>query len=84
VQCGIYVYAPEVYPTRIRATGAGAASAITRIASVIGPLVIGTLLTYLRVEAVFGYFALVSLLGAIVIGAFAIETRGRKLDEIAA
>jgi MFS transporter, putative metabolite:H+ symporter len=84
VQCGIYVYAPEVYPTRIRATGAGAASAITRIASVIGPLVIGTLLTYLRVEAVFGYFALVSLLGAIVIGVYAIETRGRKLDEIAA
>ncbi|WP_310631352.1 MFS transporter [Paraburkholderia sp.] len=84
VQCGIYVYAPEVYPTRIRATGAGAASAITRIASVIGPLVIGALLTYLRVEAVFGYFALVSLLGAMVVGVFALETRGRKLDEIAA
>lgn len=31
VQCGVYVYAPEVYPTRIRASGAGAASAITPV-----------------------------------------------------
>lgn len=83
VQCGIYVYAPEVYPTRIRATGAGAASAITRLASVVGPVVIGALLTWWRVEAVFAYFAIVSLLGAVVIGAFALETRGRMLDEIA-
>ncbi|GJH33703.1 MFS transporter [Paraburkholderia hospita] len=83
VQCGIYVYAPEVYPTRIRARGAGAASAVTRVSSVIGPMIIGALLTYLNVEAVFGYFAFVSLAGAIVIGTFAMETRGRTLDEIA-
>jgi MFS transporter, putative metabolite:H+ symporter len=83
VQCGIYVYAPEVYPTRIRARGAGAASAVTRLASVLGPVVIGALLTYLKVEAVFGYFACVSLVGAIVIGAFAMETGRRTLDEIA-
>ncbi|WP_188130923.1 MFS transporter [Paraburkholderia panacisoli] len=82
VQCGVYVYAPEVYPTRIRASGAGAASAITRVSSVIGPVIIGALLTYLSVEAVFGYFAIVSLLGSIVIGAFALETGGRTLDEI--
>ena len=84
VQCGVYVYAPEVYPTRIRARGAGAASAITRLSSVIGPIIIGALLTYLHVEAVFGYFAVVSLLGAIVVGAFALETGGRTLDEISA
>lgn len=84
VQCGIYVYAPEVYPTRIRASGAGAASAITRLASVVGPVIIGALLTYLNVEAVFGYFAFVSLLGSIVIAAFALETGGRPLDEISA
>jgi putative MFS transporter len=83
VQCGIYVYAPEVYPTRIRARGAGAASAVTRMSSVIGPMIIGALLTYLSVEAVFGYFAFVSLAGSIVIGAFAMETGGRTLDEIA-
>lgn len=83
VQCGIYVYAPEVYPTRVRARGAGAASAVTRVSSVIGPMIIGALLTYMSVEAVFGYFAFVSLAGAIVIAAFAMETRGRTLDEIA-
>ncbi|MGF6571976.1 putative MFS transporter [Paraburkholderia sp. GAS333] len=83
VQCGVYVYAPEVYPTRIRASGAGAASAITRLASVVGPVIIGALLTYLNVEAVFGYFGIVSLFGAVVMGAFALETGGRTLDEIA-
>jgi MFS transporter, putative metabolite:H+ symporter len=83
VQCGVYVYAPEVYPTRIRASGAGAASAITRLASVVGPVIIGALLTYLHVEAVFGYFGFVSLLGALVMAAFALETGGRTLDEIA-
>jgi putative MFS transporter len=84
VQCGVYVYAPEVYPTRIRASGAGAASAITRVSSVVGPIIIGGLLTYLNVEAVFGYFAVVSLAGSMVVGAFALETGGRMLDEIAA
>jgi len=82
VQCGVYVYAPEVYPTRMRASGAGAASAITRLSSVVGPVIIGGLLTYLSVEAVFGYFAIVSVLGSIVVGAFAMETGGRMLDEI--
>jgi putative MFS transporter len=82
LQCGVYVYAPEVYPTRIRASSAGAASAITRLSSVVGPVIIGGLLTYLSVEAVFGYFAIVSVLGSIVVGAFAMETGGRMLDEI--
>ncbi|WP_144108202.1 MFS transporter [Paraburkholderia sp. BCC1886] len=82
VQCGVYVYAPEVYPTRIRARGAGAASALTRISSVVGPVIIGALLTYLDVEAVFGYFACVSMLGAVVLAVFALETVGRTLDEI--
>lgn len=84
VQCGVYVYAPEVYPTSIRARGAGAASAWTRIASVVGPVIIGGLLTHSSIEAVFGYFAVVSLVGAFVITWFAPETVGRTLDDISA
>jgi putative MFS transporter len=41
VQCGFYVYAPEAYPTPIRASGAGAATSITRVSSVIGLVIIG-------------------------------------------
>lgn len=84
VQCGIFVYAPEVYPTRVRARGAGAAAALTRLSSVAGPLVIGTLLTYFHIEAVFGYLAAVAVTGALVFGLFGIETRGKTLDEISA
>ncbi|MGY6119544.1 MFS transporter [Paraburkholderia strydomiana] len=84
VQCGIFVYAPEVYPTRVRARGAGAAAAFTRLSSVAGPLVIGALLTYFHVEAVFGYLAAVAVVGAVIFALFGIETRGKTLDEISA
>jgi MFS transporter, putative metabolite:H+ symporter len=34
----LYAYTPELYPTRARATGAGCASAIGRVGSLIGPM----------------------------------------------
>src|SRR6476469_8407654 len=40
----LYAYTPELYPTRARATGAGCASAIGRVGSLIGPYVIGIIL----------------------------------------
>ena len=40
----LYAYTPELYPTRIRATGTGFASAVGRIGSLIGPYVIGIIL----------------------------------------
>ena len=38
----VYTYTPELYPTRIRGTGAGWAAAFGRAAGVIAPLVVGT------------------------------------------
>jgi putative MFS transporter len=40
----LYAYTPELYPTRARATGAGCASAIGRVGSLIGPYLIGVIL----------------------------------------
>ncbi|MGY3601661.1 putative MFS transporter [Bradyrhizobium sp. USDA 4341] len=40
----LYAYTPELYPTHVRATGTGFASAIGRIGSLIGPYVIGVIL----------------------------------------
>jgi len=89
VQCGIFVYAPEMYPTRARAraTGAGAASAVLRLSSVVGPLIIGSLLTYSSIGVVFLYLAvvaLVALVGCVVIAFFGQETKGVRLDDLAA
>src|SRR5581483_8982498 len=37
----IYLYTPEIYPTRLRAAGCGAASAWLRIASMVAPPLVG-------------------------------------------
>ena len=40
----VYTYTPELYPTHIRATGAGSATAFGRLGGVIAPLLVGMLL----------------------------------------
>jgi putative MFS transporter len=80
---GIYLYAPEIYPTRMRALGTGCATAWMRIASIVGPLVVGFLLSRTGVSTVFMFFALAAAAGAFVTGLLVIETRGRRLEDIA-
>lgn len=81
---GIYVYAPEIYPTRMRALGTGVATAWMRVASIVGPLIVGLLLSDIGLPGVFGFFAGASLVGAATVAAFFVETRGRRLEELAA
>jgi putative MFS transporter len=81
---GIYVYTPEIYPTRMRAIGTATATAWYRLASIIIPILVGLLLGRAGVSAVYLLFGGLALLGAIVVAAFAIETRGRSLEEISA
>jgi MFS transporter, putative metabolite:H+ symporter len=80
---GIYVYAPELYPTRMRALGAGVASSWLRIASVVGPTVVGLVLAGGSIGSVFLIFGLAALLGGLVVLLFATETRMLQLEEIA-
>lgn len=80
---GIYVYAPEIYPTRLRATGAGAASAWLRIGSIFGPIAVGALLTHSTINSVFLLFGAAAVVGAIAVWTLGLETKGKALDEIA-
>jgi putative MFS transporter len=78
----LYAYTPELYPTAVRATGTGFASAVGRIGSLIGPYVIGVILPAAGQGGVFALGA-----GAFVIAALAVltlgeETRGRTLESI--
>ncbi|MCI1219208.1 MAG: MFS transporter [Bifidobacterium sp.] len=41
----LYAVTPEIYPTRLRAAGSGAAAAVGRIAAIIAPLLVPWLLT---------------------------------------
>jgi putative MFS transporter len=79
---GVYVYIPETYPTRMRALGTGTASSFLRIASIVGPTIVGFTLSYSNVGVVYLMFGGVSLIGALVIILFGIETRGKILEEL--
>jgi MFS transporter, putative metabolite:H+ symporter len=78
----LYLYTPEVYPTRMRAIGTGFATAWLRIASAVGPALVGTLVGHGGIASVFLVFAAISLLGAFA-ATHMIETRGRPLEAIA-
>jgi putative MFS transporter len=79
----LYLYTPEIYPTRMRAIGTGLATSWLRLTSAIGPPLVGLMVGAQGVGSVFIMFAIVSVVGAVVATRM-IETRGRKLEEIAA
>lgn len=75
---GIYIYGPELYPTHLRALGTAVASAWVRVATIIGPTLIGLMLTYRSVQAVFACLAAVAATGAIAMLALGRETRTKE------
>lgn len=78
----LYLYTPEIYPTRMRAIGTGAASCWLRLASAAGPLLVGYLVLASGPGAVFLMFAAAAVIG-VVAATFALETRNRRLEDIA-
>ncbi len=77
----VYLYTTEIYPTRLRSLGTGAASAWLRVASAAGPAIVGFALTGYGVSGVFLLFGMISLAGAAV-SFGTVETRERALEEI--
>jgi MFS transporter, putative metabolite:H+ symporter len=63
INIGVYLYTPELYPTRVRALGVGAATAWLRFASMIGPTVVGMMLAG-GLPSVFTTFAIVAAIAA--------------------
>jgi putative MFS transporter len=80
INIGVYLYTPELYPTRSRALGVATATAWLRFASMIGPTVVGMMLAG-GLPSVFVTFAAVAAVAAVITGLFAIETKGRVLEE---
>jgi putative MFS transporter len=79
----LYLYTPEIYPTRMRALGAGSAASWIRVASALSQLFVGYLLTAAGVGAVYLAFAVAAIIGAVA-ATFMLETSNRRLEEIAA
>jgi putative MFS transporter len=81
---GVYAYTPEVFPTQVRATGSGLASAIGRIGGITAPILVGFIYPTAGFAGVFGMTTAVLLLGAAAVTFMGIPTRGRSLEDIAA
>jgi putative MFS transporter len=78
----LYLYTSELYPTRVRALGTSTGTAWLRVASIIGPWVVGTTLAKGGLGDVFVVFGVAALVSSIVFALFATETKRRVLEEI--
>ncbi|MFN2519644.1 MAG: MFS transporter [Candidatus Limnocylindria bacterium] len=79
----MYTYSPELYPTSIRATGAGAAAAFGRLGAIAGPAAAPIAAAAYGQPTVFAIFTAILVVTAVVVFGLAEETRGRSLEEIA-
>lgn len=82
VTFSLYLYSAELYPTRLRALGTGLGSAWLRLGSATGPLVVGLTVSNVGAHYVFGIFAVILIITGCVTALFAVETKGRILEEL--
>jgi putative MFS transporter len=76
----LYAVTPEVYPTDLRATGAGSAAAFGRIASVVAPLLVPLLRSTTGLTGLFIVFAVAFAVAAVAALGLP-EWRGRALED---
>jgi MFS transporter, putative metabolite:H+ symporter len=80
---GVYLYTPELYPTRMRTWATATGSSMNRVASFIAPSITGFILArFDSVALVFAMMACVALWGAFVMWVFGEETKRRVLEEL--
>ncbi|WP_109477182.1 MFS transporter [Paraburkholderia sp. C35] len=80
---GVYAYTSEIFPTAIRTTGSGTASAIGRIGAIASPIVVGYIFPVVGFAGVFAVTTAVLVAGAIAVLLFGPKTKGVSLEAIA-
>ncbi|MEK0101057.1 MFS transporter [Streptomyces sp. A475] len=82
INAGLYLYSPELYPTRNRAKGAAFGGLWNRLGVILGPVTVGAIIGGGgSLTLVFAQLAGVAAVGA-VIALFAVETKGKTLEEL--
>ena len=80
---GVYLYTPELYPTRMRAWATATGSSLNRLGSFIAPSVVGWLLAeYDALPLVFVMLAVVATFGAVVVWTLGEETKRTTLETL--
>ena len=76
----LYAYTPEQYPTIVRTTGAGTAAGVGRVGGVLGPLMIGYMVSYqFSTSTIFTIFCLVIVIAVIALVLLGKETKQTAL-----
>ncbi|GAB2224791.1 hypothetical protein Droror1_Dr00005568 [Drosera rotundifolia] len=77
----VYIYCPEVYPTTVRTTGVGVASAVGRIGGMVCPLVAVSLVQGCHRVTAISLFEAVVLVSGLSVLLLPLETKGRELKD---
>ena len=78
----IHLYTPGLFPTWIRASATGLASAFGRIGSISAPIIIGYTSTAWGFGGVFGLTCAVLLAGVLGVVFYGVATSGQSLEEL--
>ncbi len=78
----IYLYTPELFPTRLRSTGCGTAGVWLRIGNATAPAAVGYILAGSGINGVYLMLATVAVFSAVIMAIIGIETRKRVLEEL--
>ncbi|MEU1387782.1 MULTISPECIES: MFS transporter [unclassified Nonomuraea] len=78
----LQVYTAEVFPTRVRALGAGTANALSRIVNFSGPMLVTSVYAGLGYTAVFGFLAVLAVAGGCLAVLFGPRTTGVNLETV--
>ncbi|WP_053384468.1 MFS transporter [Leucobacter celer] len=76
----LYAVTPEIYPTSLRATGAGWAAGVGRIASIVAPLIVPLLLMAGGAGLTFAVFSVFFIIAAGATWGL-VDRRGKALDD---
>ncbi|TDP91640.1 putative MFS transporter [Leucobacter luti] len=76
----LYAVTPEIYPTSVRATGAGWAAGVGRIASIVAPLLVPVMLAGVGTAFTFAVFAAFFVIAAAATWGL-VDRRGESLDD---
>ncbi|PRX21618.1 putative MFS transporter [Paraburkholderia sp. BL18I3N2] len=81
---GVYAYTAEIFPTAIRTTGAGFASAVGRVGAIASPIIVGYLFPIFGFAGVFGLTTVALGAGALAVMILGPRTKGLSLEAIVA